>query len=85
METRILSFMSYKEYLESEIWKANRVKALQRAGRRCAVCGSRGQLHVHHNTYENLGRELPEDLCVLCSRCHEVYETDRLVREVEKA
>jgi len=27
--------------------------------------------HVHHRTYERLGRELPKDLEVLCLRCHE--------------
>lgn len=29
-------------------------------------------LEVHHLTYERLGRERPDDLLVLCERCHSV-------------
>jgi len=28
------------------------------------------RLEVHHLTYERLGRERPDDLLVLCERCH---------------
>ena len=28
------------------------------------------RLEVHHLSYANLGRELPEDLIVLCPQCH---------------
>jgi hypothetical protein len=30
------------------------------------------RLEVHHRTYERLGRERPEDLLVLCEKCHAV-------------
>jgi len=33
------------------------------------------KLHVHHLTYDNLGRELDDDLIVLCNDCHkQVHE-----------
>lgn len=61
----------YREYLRSAHWKVTREAALQRAGHRCQLCGSHsGTLEVHHNTYENIGNERPEDLIVLCRDCH---------------
>jgi len=29
-------------------------------------------LHVHHKSYVNIGSEKPEDLEILCTRCHEI-------------
>jgi 5-methylcytosine-specific restriction endonuclease McrA len=51
--------------------------ALVRAGYKCQVCSSIESLHVHHNTYDNLGDELPTDLIVLCDICHGQFH-DRL-------
>jgi len=40
-------------------------------GRRCAQCGeTKGELHVHHLTYERFGNESLQDLQVLCKTCH---------------
>ena len=64
---------SYKKYLRTPHWRATAKKALKRAGNKCQVCGSTYRLHVHHNTYENLGKERARDLCVLCKRCHELF------------
>jgi 5-methylcytosine-specific restriction endonuclease McrA len=67
----------YKAHLRSPEWARIRREALARAGHRCAMCGRRKApgrpLQVHHNTYENLGHERPEDLTVLCAGrggCH---------------
>lgn len=60
----------YKRYLRSPQWLEKRGEALQRAAKRCQLCGFTEQLEVHHNTYEHLGDERPEDLVVLCSPCH---------------
>ena len=61
----------YSAYLQSPLWKDQRKRALRRAGFRCQVCSAKDQrLEVHHNSYDRLGRELIEDLCVLCSPCH---------------
>ena len=61
------------EYLVSPHWLATRAAALERAGNRCQVCNSAVRLEVHHRTYENLGRELPADLTVLCRACHGLF------------
>jgi hypothetical protein len=60
----------YEEYLRSPEWRRKKRKALERAGNRCHLCSTRWRLDVHHNTYERIGRERPEDLVVLCRLCH---------------
>lgn len=73
--------MRYEDYLETIHWQARREQALQDAGYRCALCGSKPdperrmhvRLEVHHNTYERLGRELAIDLTVLCRNCHALH------------
>jgi hypothetical protein len=69
------SFRSKEEYYKSSEWETVRVFALHRANHRCERCGSAGVLQVHHVTYDNLFNEKPEDLEVLCKRCHD--EADR--------
>jgi 5-methylcytosine-specific restriction endonuclease McrA len=62
----------YQAYLESPTWRRVRIRALADAGNACERCGAGDQtLNVHHRTYERVGgRELPEDLEVLCEPCH---------------
>ena len=63
--------MSYAEYLASAEWKIKRAAALERAGHRCQLCAYQGRnIEVHHNSYDNVGDERPEDLIVLCTLCH---------------
>lgn len=64
---------SYAEYLRSDAWKRRRDAALVRAGFRCQVCNRKGQIDVHHRTYERIGDELPIDLVALCRRCHDLF------------
>jgi len=63
----------YSEYLQTEHWKNIREGALLRANHMCRMCGSKYNLQVHHNTYNNLGNERNEDLTVLCKECHEFF------------
>jgi len=67
--------MPYEEYLDTSHWRNDvRPAALERADYKCQLCGVRGTtLHVHHNTYENLGDERPTDLIVLCGECHDHF------------
>lgn len=69
--------VNYYEYIQSKEWRVIADEAKNKAGRRCQVCNCSEHeivLNVHHRTYENLGNESPEDLIVLCSRCHFVFE-----------
>ncbi len=64
----------YQTYLQSPEWAIKRNEARERAGHRCQVCNSpNGPLDTHHRTYDRLGRELPEDLIVLCRSCHDLF------------
>ena len=61
----------YNEYLRSDHWA--RIKAAWIASGRsmqCYICSSQFDLHFHHRSYQNLGREKLNDLIVLCDRCH---------------
>jgi 5-methylcytosine-specific restriction endonuclease McrA len=67
---------SYGRYLRSPAWRATARKALERASYKCQICGADRwltRLDVHHNSYERLGREPPEDLIVLCRHCHKLF------------
>ena len=65
---------SYAAYLNSSSWKQKRKIALKRACYRCQLCSqAQTRLEVHHNSYERLGREQIEDLCVLCTSCHKKH------------
>lgn len=64
----------YSNYLLSDEWKKLREQAVQRAGYKCQMCNSNGELHVHHRTYQNFNKEsVINDLVVLCATCHEQY------------
>ena len=75
-----LKTMPYKEYLETDHWKKTRKRALHRAKYKCQLCGSKENLNVHHNTYENRGQEKDEDLIVLCQECHAKFH-DKFIEE----
>jgi 5-methylcytosine-specific restriction endonuclease McrA len=79
----------YKEYINSPEWTVIRKAAYRRADGRCNRCKRRGVLHAHHLTYVRFGgAELPEDLEVLCEKCHTAEHApkrakrDAAVREV---
>lgn len=61
----------YRAYLQTPAWRERADAAKARAGWECALCTSSEHLNVHHRTYERLGAERPEDLVVLCRRCHQ--------------
>lgn len=74
----------YADYLETRHWKATRDAKLEAAGYLCQRCGEGGKrrvyngqtywlgLHVHHLTYDRVGKEQMDDLEVLCIHCHQV-------------
>ena len=71
--------MNYREYINSPSWRVmahlmTTFAEQDESGRcRCDGCGEffhRCRMNVHHVTYERLGCEGPEDLRLLCERCH---------------
>lgn len=67
----------YREYLQSDKWKAIAQRRLEIDDFKCVCCGSRGTtgspLEIHHLSYKHLGNEqdrIYQDLCTVCHICH---------------
>jgi hypothetical protein len=60
----------YRRYLKSPEWAERKRQYFARHPRRCAACGTYPSkariIHLHHASYENLGREPDSDLYPLC-------------------
>lgn len=75
---RELAYENYAEYLKTEHWHTVRTAALKRAGYRCEIdLSHKGQLDVHHITYERIGEEWPGDVLVACHDCHATWHETR--------
>ena len=66
--------VDYHEYINSREWRAKRqdfIKSSQTSNE-CYGCQAayRSGYHLHHVTYERLGREKLEDLRMVCEPCH---------------
>ncbi len=68
--------MSYKEYLQSDHWKATKKRYYASRKKECWVCGSTVGIDLHHKTYANLGRERIHDLVPLCRNHHEQFHRE---------
>jgi hypothetical protein len=77
----------YDEYMHSRQWRNKARVALAASGEKCKRCGCSKytrKLEVHHLTYERFKNELPEDLEVLCTRCHEKADVERGYDEFQR-
>lgn len=66
----------YQTYIKSNEWRVVSEETKRLADYRCQVCNKNeatSNLHVHHRTYERLGRELQSDLIALCGDCHSLF------------
>jgi len=61
----------YLDYIASAAWRTFRKGILKLRGAFCERCSSALRLELHHLSYERLGRELPEDVVILCRDCHQ--------------
>lgn len=82
MDTRLL----YSEYMKTEEWKDIASEAKEKAGFKCRLCGSGINLCVHHTSYDNLCMEdrHPEDIVVLCRKCHDKIHEEDIKTAVER-
>ena len=63
----------YRDYLQSDAWKAKRRLVLEFLGHRCVKCGihlTETTANIHHLTYERVKNESLDDLIPLCKTCH---------------
>lgn len=63
---------AYAQYLKSDHWKSLKASKERKAPRRCAICASLKQIHLHHLFYRGWYGEKHEDLRWLCARCHKL-------------
>jgi hypothetical protein len=79
-----LKSVKYKTYLKTWHWSVIRARALEAAKNKCQVCNGGPPLNVHHRTYIRRGEERPEDMTVLCAKCHsEFHKNGKLEPEPE--
>jgi hypothetical protein len=69
-------YVPYKDYISGSTWAYKR-QAIRNVHSAlgtdyCAACHTDQNLDVHHLTYERLGKEHVDDVCLLCRPCHEV-------------
>lgn len=60
----------YDAYMASKQWASRRDAYYRAHACRCSACASIDKIHLHHLTYERMGRELDSDLTPLCEGCH---------------
>lgn len=73
-----LGFVSYAEYLQSDLWSKIRARVLSAAGHRCHGCKGHAN-EVHHRSYcleVLVGRNLAP-LVAICRKCHKQIEFDQ--------
>lgn len=77
--------VTYKEYLESAHWADVRKRFYQHNAKQCRVCQTTNDIHLHHRTYKNLGREKMSDLVPLCGAHHdELHRKAKNLHGIEK-
>ena len=61
----------YKLYIKSVKWKNFKKGIIETRGNKCEKCGNTDCiLDGHHITYKRLFNELPEDILLVCRKCH---------------
>lgn len=68
---------TYDKYLDSPAWNRKRDLVIERDKGVCVWCGDEGKV-VHHQTYDNIGKESASDLILLCEKCHDTAHPPRL-------
>jgi len=63
-------FKEHNEYLQTDQWKAIRLKVLKRDNFLCQACLDAPATEVHHLTYNHWRFELMFELLSVCSNCH---------------
>lgn len=71
----------------ASLWAKARRECLELYGYRCFLCGATGELHCHHWMWTRTQRpDLKYDqnnLCILCSRCHNHTGADKRFYELQ--
>lgn len=75
----------YTEYMQSRRWQERKRRLFKKRGYTCEMCGASGlPLDVHHKNYDRLGRELDDDLLIVCKDCHPKADKERIEWEARR-
>jgi hypothetical protein len=72
-----LGFSTYREYLQSDLWKSIRKRVCKIKGDACFLCGNKAT-ELHHNSYrykDLVGKRL-RYINPICHSCHGKIEFD---------
>ncbi len=76
---------TYKQYLKTRHWKSIKQAVFESRVYECTKCGVGKNLHIHHLTYDRVGKERLSDLIYLCETCHsEVHSKYKLDKVITK-
>ena len=71
----------------ASLWAKARRECLKLYGEKCFLCGATGELHCHHWQYTRTQRPdlkyNQENLCILCSKCHNHSGSDKRFYELK--
>lgn len=85
---RKLGFSTYREYLQSDLWKDIRTEVLEKNKHKCFFCGCKA-FEVHHlwyslNTLSRVNEYYINGLKAICRNCHQYvfeYARDNKIKE----
>jgi hypothetical protein len=76
--------IEYDEYMHSEAWAERKRRLFEKRGYSCEMCYNGRPLEVHHKNYDRLGRELDDDLLIVCVDCHKKADRMRVEWEARR-
>lgn len=63
-------YQQRRESTKTEHWKKLKRQVIAERGNACEHCGTDKKIYLHHKHYDTLFEETPEDVTLLCLRCH---------------
>ena len=69
----------YNCHIGSTDWERLKREIIKQRGNRCERCGVSGYLELHHKHYHSLGSEQPDDVELLCPKCHKAADDARRI------
>jgi 5-methylcytosine-specific restriction endonuclease McrA len=71
----------YNCHIGSTEWRRFRCEVIKQRGNRCERCGHvSAYLELHHRHYHSLGSEQPDDVELLCPKCHKGADEARAAK-----
>lgn len=75
----------YHKHVSSAQWSNLKRRVIEQRGNQCEHCGQENaSLALHHVHYRSLGSEQPEDVELLCRKCHTEADNARLAKNRPK-